>query len=220
MPGADFFRHLGLFVVRDFLDPAACQELCKSMAAAPGRKAYIARAYEKLLDESVRRVECITLDKTLTAPLQQRIAGLKPDLEKHFGVALEGCEPPDFLVYRQGDFFIAHYDGGSHSKQRELRQRRVSAVIFLNRESREPEDGETYGQGNLTFHGIMEGPEWDKCIFALNAEPGLFIAFPAGLVHEVTPVSFGRRFTVVTWFYGRDSDTTPEQPAAVEEVTY
>ncbi len=46
----------------------------------------------------------------------------------------------------------------------------------------------------------MEGPQWDKCGFALEAEPGLLIAFRSDTSHEVRPVTFGERFTIVTWF--------------------
>jgi len=85
----------------------------------------------------------------------------------------------------------------------------VSLVIFLNRESQEPAD-DAYGQGYLTFYGLLDGPHWKKCAFPLKAEPGLLIAFPSDKWHEVTPVSHGRRFTVVTWFYG------PESPPVAE----
>jgi predicted 2-oxoglutarate/Fe(II)-dependent dioxygenase YbiX len=35
----------------------------------------------------------------------------------------------------------------------------------------------------------------------LEAEEGLLIAFPAGVLHEVTPVLRGSRYTLATWYY-------------------
>ena len=125
---------------------------------------------------------------------------LLPEIEKHFGVTLLDCESPDYLIYHPGDFFKPHVDGGPESSDR-IRDRRVSVVIFLNRQCAEPAE-DSYGEGHLTFYGLLDGPQWEKCAFPLNPEPGLLIAFPSDKWHEVKPVSHGRRFTVVTWFYG------------------
>jgi predicted 2-oxoglutarate/Fe(II)-dependent dioxygenase YbiX len=50
----------------------------------------------------------------------------------------------------------------------------------------------------------MEGPQWEKCGFSLDAQPGLFIAFRPETMHEVKPVIFGHRFTIVNWFTAVD----------------
>ena len=91
-------------------------------------------------------------------------------------------------------------------------RRRVSVVIFLNRQSQEPAE-DAYGEGHLTFYGLLEGREWEKCAFPLDAEPGLLIAFPSDKWHEVKPVSHGRRFTVVTWFHAPETQTVVERAA-------
>lgn len=82
----------------------------------------------------------------------------------------------------------------------------MSVVIFLNRQSQEPAE-DAYGEGQLTFYGLLDGPQWEKCASPLDAEPGLLIAFPSDRWHEIKPVSHGRRFTVVTWFHDADADT-------------
>ena len=96
--------------------------------------------------------------------------------------------------------------------------RRVSVVIFLNRQSQEPAE-DTYGEGNLTFYGLLEGPQWEKCAFPLNAEPGLLIAFPSDVWHEVKPVSHGRRMTVVTWFHSPETAAADEAAVKSAEPT-
>lgn len=167
------------------------------MAAAPAEKALVvAAAGEKRLDEVTRKVDSSILPKEIRSPLEERLRELMPQVEKHFEVELAGCESPQYLVYRTGDFFKPQTDSGNVAVQR----RRVSAVIFLNSESQEPAE-DSYGGGHLTFYGLLKGPHWEKCAFPLQAEPDLLIAFPSNKLHEVTPVLHGRCFTVVTWFY-------------------
>jgi SM-20-related protein len=201
MPASAFFQRLGLFVLPDFLDPKYTMELCSHLAAAPMERASVVGSNgEQRLNLESRKVDACVLPKETTAPLRQRLLEIQPALEKHFGTPLARCEPPQYLIYNPGDFFKAHQDIGGYDVKHAIRERRVSVVIFLNRESQEPAEG-AYGEGHLTFYGLMEGPQWGKCAFPLDAEPGLLIAFPSDKWHEVKPVSHGRRLTVVTWFH-------------------
>jgi SM-20-related protein len=212
MPSPVFFRQLGLFILPRFLDADSCVELCRQMAAAPAEKATVVEPHgEECLDLQSRKVDSSILPKEITAPLKQRLLEMQPALEQHFGIRLGGCESPEYLVYHPGDFFKPHRDGGGAEVNEEIRRRRVSVVIFLNQESPEPAEG-AYGEGQLTFYGLLEGPQWKKCAFPLAAEPGLLIAFPSDKWHEVKPVSHGRRFTVVTWF------RAPQTPTVAEET--
>ena len=216
MPSPNFFRHAGLFVVPTFLDEKSILELCTATAAAPTDKALVVKSDGiDCVAETVRKVQSVILPTELHTDLRRRLMDVLPRLEKHFHVQLGGCESPDLLIYRPNDFFTLHSDGGgSHGHSEETRQRRVSAVIFLNRESAEPEQG-TYGHGQLTFYGLLDGSHWEKCGFPLSPEPGLLVAFPSEMIHEVTPVSHGRRLTIVTWFYARN----PEPKSETVQVT-
>ncbi len=60
----------------------------------------------------------------------------------------------------------------------------------------------------MTFYGLMEGAEWEKCAFSLEANSGLLIAFRSDVLHEVKPVTFGERLTVVSWFTTDGQDLT------------
>ena len=198
MPAPAFFRQFGFFVAPHFLDQKRGAELCQAMAVAPAEQPLIVTPRgEDHYDEDARRVDLrvVPTDDSNRTELRQRLRELTPALETHFGTTLTGCESPQYLIYHQGDFFKAHRDGGAAGRNEVTRRRQVSVVIFLNRE---------YGQGHLTFHRLLDGPQWEGCAFPLDAEPGLLIAFPSNALHEVTPVSHGRRFTVVTWFYGPD----------------
>jgi SM-20-related protein len=221
MPSSVFFQQLGLFILPRFLDTDCCAEFFRQMAAAPAEKALVVEPRgEERLDLLSRKVDSSILPKEITAPLKQRLLEIQPALEEHFGMRLAGCESPEYLMYHPGDFFKPHRDGGGSEVNDDIRRRRVSVVIFLNRESPEPAE-DTYGEGHLTFYGLMEGPQWEKCAFPLSAEPGLLVAFPSDKWHEVKPVSHGRRFTVVTWFRAAQTATATEEtiePAALSAV--
>jgi SM-20-related protein len=207
MPAPVFFQQLGLFLVPDFVDQGCAVGFCRKMAAAPVEKAVVLGANgEQLLDLDSRKVDSSILPKEFTYPLKQRLRGIQPDLERHFGMKLAGCEPPQYLVYHPGNFFKAHQDVGDYEVKHATKLRRVSVVIFLNAPSQEPTEG-AYGDGQLVFYGLLEGAQWQKCAFPLDAEPGLLVAFPSDKWHEVKPVSHGTRFTVVTWFYGPEIET-------------
>jgi SM-20-related protein len=205
MPGSRLFEQLGLFVVPNFLESFAGIELCRAMEQAPAEKALVARADGvECLDEESRKVESSILPKEARSQLKARFRELAPALAEHFGCSILGCESPTYLIYKEGDFFKPHTDGGGDQVRHEIRLRRVSAVLFLNRQSQEPAEG-AYGGGKLTFYGLLDGPQWEKCGLSLEAEAGLLVAFPSTQFHEVTPVSHGKRFTIVTWFFGPES---------------
>ena len=125
---------------------------------------------------------------------------IKPEVEKHFGVQLTGCEKPQFLVYREGDFFVAHRDTNDDPRGVEgLKERRISVVIFLNRPSDEAVP-DSFSGGSLVFYGLIDAPEWKEYGFCLDGEAGLLIAFRSEILHEVTGVTSGERFTIVSWF--------------------
>ena len=201
MASSIFFRQAGLFVAPNFLKAELAERVRREMLIAPTEKGLVVKSDgQDHLDEDIRKVESGIVPHEIRATVKHSLRGLMPDLEKHFNVELAGCESPHYLIYRPGDFFVPHSDGGERGKNGDTRKRRVSAVIFLNRESREPAE-ETYGGGRLTFYGLLDGPQWERCGVPLSAEPGLLVAFRSETLHEVTPVSRGQRLSVVAWYY-------------------
>jgi predicted 2-oxoglutarate/Fe(II)-dependent dioxygenase YbiX len=120
-----------------------------------------------------------------------RLGALQPELASFFGETLQGCDGPNFLAYGAGCFYTPHIDSGTHYVRR-----RVSAVLFLN--------AEDYTGGELTFHGLIPDEPWRLCPLPLEPEPGLLVAFPSALRHEVRPVRSGWRYTAVAWFTGEE----------------
>jgi SM-20-related protein len=214
MPSAGFFRQAGLFVVSNFLEEQLIADIRREMETAPKEKGLVLKAGGVDSDENTRKVEVTVPPKEIRTLLKARMLSLTQDLEQHFKLRLAGYESPQYLIYQPGSFFKAHSDRAYAAGNAEIAKRRVSAVIFLNRESEEPMQG-TYGQGRLTFYGLLDGPRWERCGIAVNPEPGLLVAFPSDKVHEVTPVSHGQRLTIVTWFYAPDEVSKSEVAESV-----
>jgi predicted 2-oxoglutarate/Fe(II)-dependent dioxygenase YbiX len=202
MPNADVFHALGFFARRRFLDPETCRRLRETVRAAPSRAAAV-RDDERSYDEVDRTSR--STDRADVAPedveaIEQRLASVMPEVERHYGITLRHVQTLQFLVYREGDFFGPHSDSSESDDAAEfLRARRVAAVIFLNGEG-DPAKSEAYRGGALTLYGVFRERTHGTLGLALEAEEGLLITFPADLVHEVRPVEAGERYTVVTWF--------------------
>ena len=132
------------------------------------------------------------------ARVTARLLEARESLSAHFKVHLTACEDPQFLRYREGDYFVAHQDGntGMLFGAREQR-RKVSVVIFLNRQSETPDAG-AYGGGSLVFSEWRPGRTAGR--YDLAGETGMLVAFAADTTHEVTPVAWGERYSIVTWF--------------------
>ena len=172
------------------------------MQAATGAPATVANGQEgDAVDETYRRTKQATVSPTTAARIGAELLEAVPGLAKHFGRGLVGMQTPQFLVYREGDFFRAHPDDSKEPDAPDfVRQRSVSAVVFLNGAT--PGEPAGYSGGSLTFYGLMDDSVSGENVgLPLAGETGLLIAFPSHLVHSVSPVTAGERYTLVTWFF-------------------
>jgi predicted 2-oxoglutarate/Fe(II)-dependent dioxygenase YbiX len=200
MPRADFFARLGLLVVKDFFDADYCARLRSEVrSAASTRATVVGKAHELLVEPSTRSASWAEVSAATRSFVGERLARLKPVAERHFGMPLAGYQNPQFLIYREKDHYRPHQDR-SRDSSGFVKERRVSAVIFLSSEAEEPREG-AYCGGSLTFYGLIDDPRGSNHGFPLSGEAGLLIAFRPEVVHEVTPVTEGERYTIATWFY-------------------
>jgi SM-20-related protein len=179
--------------IADFVGPEACTALRGELGASGGGAAALLGGGVQPL---VRKATRIAAPAATGERLKALFQGCMPRLERHFGVALERCEEPQFLRYQAGDFFVAHQDGNTPLIRDESRFRKVSAILFLSRQAEAPAP-ETYGGGSLVLHGPYSGPD---IRVAVAPAPGTLVAFRAETTHEVVPVTHGERLTIVTWF--------------------
>ena len=184
-----------LFVVKQFLEPSTCRAIVAEMSAAQGDAATVyGRTTSGSVDQSVRQTLRIRPSVATVDSIVSRLWGLKQVVEQHFDVSLSECEDPQFLRYREGDFFVAHQDGNTGLLQLDTERRLVSTVIFLSQESDSPQSGAHCG-GSLVFSNYRTHSK-----FHMIGEPGMLIAFRAETTHEITPVTHGERFSIVSWY--------------------
>ena len=187
-----------LLVVKEFFDPLTCRRILAEMDTAEGAAATIyGRGAAGAVDQGVRQTLRLRPSVATVQFVIDRLLQFKPAAEKYFAVALSECEDPQFLRYRESDFFVAHQDGNTGLLRLESESRRVSTVIFLSRETDSPQP-DAYCGGSLVFSDIRPGSSEPK--FHFVGEPGTLIAFRAETTHEVTPVTHGERYSIVSWF--------------------
>jgi len=170
------------------------------MDAATEAPATVADEGAEAVDETHRRTKQARLSSETSARVADELRGALPALAEHFDLPLGSAQPPQFLVYREGDFFRAHHDDSDDPDAPDyVRERAISTVVFLNGEM--PGDPDGYSGGSLTFFGLMDDGVGEESVgLPLAGEPGLLIAFPPHVIHSVSPVTSGERYTVVTWF--------------------
>ena len=201
MSNAIFFKRLGLFVLKDFISAQLCMELKAEMKERANPQATVFAQGSYQIDESIRKTKSADVSKITIDLIQQRLLTIKPDVEQHFQLSLGGCEKPQFLVYKEGDFFRLHRDSGTPSKVPVHAQRRqVSLIIFLNSENCESLS-DSYSGGSLFFFGLFEDPRLQQVGFPCVGEAGMLLAFRSDSFHEVKPVIKGERYTIVSWFF-------------------
>jgi predicted 2-oxoglutarate/Fe(II)-dependent dioxygenase YbiX len=85
------------------------------------------------------------------------------------------------LKYRPGEFYKAHYDGGTESG------RSISAIVYLN---------DDYEGGEIEFTNFK---------IKLKPEKGMLILFPSNYAytHIAHPVTKGTKYSLVTWIHDR-----------------
>jgi SM-20-related protein len=176
-----------------------CKELITELAVASEDPAQV---YGKddggSVDVRVRKAMRVTPSAETVDRVRQRLAEARDEIAEHFGRVLSGCEEPQFLRYRKGDFFVAHQDGNTALLRSEREQwRKVSISVFLNSQSELPGPG-TYAGGALVFSEWR--PDRPRGEFRLAGEEGTLVAFPSETTHEVIPVTRGERYAVVSWY--------------------
>ena len=182
-----------LFIIEQCFDPLTCDAIVAELKSVEGSAATVyGRTASGSIDQNTRRTLRLKPSDETIKLVMQRLSDCKEAVEKHFAVTLNECEDPQFLRYREGDFFVAHQDGNTGLLRLDTELRLISTVIFLSRESETPET-DTYCGGALVFSDLRNR-------FHMRAEPGTLVAFRAETTHEVTPVTHGERYSIASWY--------------------
>ena len=191
---------LGLFIDETFLPhdlAARCVERWSTQPAFPGEIA----GGDQTIDRTRRRVSEVDLPAPDAEWLNALIGNRRDAIERHLAMPLGAAEPAAALHYTVGDFFRPHRDRASTvDSSSGHHHRRVSVVVFLN-DAAAPI---TFAGGHLRLYGVLDPAREDLGV-DVEARAGTLVAFRSDLLHEVTPITAGDRFTVVTWFRERQT---------------
>jgi predicted 2-oxoglutarate/Fe(II)-dependent dioxygenase YbiX len=150
--------------------------------------------------EAVRQTRTVEIDTALREWFEHRLDTIKPVIEHALNQHLGDREGCGFLRYPPGGFYRAHRDRANVAGWPPAARRAASVVVFLN--------GSTATAGLGSFEGGV------LCLHPTRGErteirptPGLLVAFPSTVLHEVLPVRNGERDAVVDWFYDAELGT-------------
>lgn len=199
MTVTDADARFDLYVLRGFFDAETCGEFIEEMRRSHVSAATVyGRGESGDVDERVRKAARLMPSRETFERVGRRLSECRGEIGAHFGSSLGFCEEPQFLRYRVGDFFVAHQDGNTGMLLSEREQsRKISVVIFLNRQSEAPE-ADAYCGGSLVFSDWRRGGGLRE--FAPAGEAGTLVAFRSETTHEVLPVTHGERFSIVSWY--------------------
>jgi len=180
-----------VLVVPRVFEPELCRALIDYFEASGGQPSGSMRDHgggtHRVLDPGVkRRQDVAVLEPRLREACRQRLLRrLAPEILKAF--QFEASEIERDIVVRydasEGGFFRPHRDNVSGSTT----HRRFAATINLN--------AEDYSGGDLRF------PEFGH--YSYRAETGGAIVFSCSLLHEALPVTRGRRYAYLPFFFSQ-----------------
>ena len=143
----------------------------------------------------------MNVSENTTAFVKKYLRFIKTRIEASFNTVLEDCQNPHFLLYKEGDFFHPHKDNSDREESPNwFKDRKISVVIFLNSEAEKPKRS-SYVGGGLTFYQLANIPPFDTNGFRIIGKAGMLVAFRSDILHEVTEVKYGERYSIVSWFY-------------------
>jgi predicted 2-oxoglutarate/Fe(II)-dependent dioxygenase YbiX len=186
-----------VFRKRGFLTHDECSKIRADMLQSPLYTGTIVkRGGIPTVDPRVRRAANVKVSDSTRALIDDRLACAQASLNAYFELETSDHQPPQFLLYRENEFFRRHRDAAREYPALDLANRKISVVVFLN--DCESGAGCGFEGGILAFIGRFSGPV-EANRLEVRPEEGMLVAFPADLLHEVTRVKGGIRFTIVSW---------------------
>jgi predicted 2-oxoglutarate/Fe(II)-dependent dioxygenase YbiX len=176
-------------IVKHVFDADLCRRLIDYYTENESRESGVMRAENGITVEvhdhaAKRRRDCEIGDAALSAEINECLFGtLRPAISKAFNFDFTRIERHIIGCYDavDGGHFAAHRDNNNKGTA----HRRFACTINLN--------AEKYEGGNLTF------PEFGDV--AYRAQTGTAIVLSCSLLHQALPVTRGRRFAFLPFFY-------------------
>ena len=192
-------EHAPVLMVRNLIDPAHCQRLIALWEQSPKQENITTKKSGARQSDSRTKMRRDVLIEP-GSPESEELLGivarrLVPEIATAFNFEVTRYEPFRVGCYDAADrgFFSQHRDNTT----RTTRHRRYALTLNLN-------TGDYEG-------GYLRLPEYGPHFYAPPAGGG--IVFSCSLLHHATPVTTGRRFMLVAFFWGE-----AEQPQFEESL--
>jgi predicted 2-oxoglutarate/Fe(II)-dependent dioxygenase YbiX len=182
-----------IFTAADVMDAAACRRVREAMdAGTPEEAEVLADGFD--VQRDVRRAAQIDIPDALLAMVEATLDDLRIPIASFYDLRLEAREGVSLLRYEPGGFYKRHVDRAYVPEWPLTERRQITLVLFLA-SSRDADPSGGFAGGLLRLY-----PD-DRDPIAITPKQGMVVAFSASMPHEVTPVTSGRRDTIVDWFY-------------------
>ena len=171
----------------NYLSDIECDKLIQALDTEELKEGELVGDYtDGIINKNVRQTLNIDFrDENLFVKLNNAI---KLANEQYFNYYIDSIDTLRFLKYGIGGTYNWHTDYGRH----ECSMRKLTAIIQLS-------DGNDYEGGDFEFgltdkegNGLIKG----------NRTKGCLIVFPSFLSHRVTPITKGKRYSIITWMEG------------------
>lgn len=170
-----------------FFSTAECQQIIELGLSKTPIESYIGQ--EQQVDNAIRKNRVVFLDPhdVQVQWIFERLAqGIKSINQQFWQFDLNMIETLQFTRYdRPEDFYAAHMDM-SHGQ---TEQRKLGFSVQLS-------DPNSYTGSDLEFHGV--GMQFYPSV----RDQGALVIFPSYMVHQVTPIASGARYSLVGWVVG------------------
>ena len=170
-------------LIQECFDASACTRIRDAMDRGASEPAEILDD-GITLDHRVRHASSIDVAQGTLDFVHTSLDAQRETVAAFFGITLTAREGAGLLRYEAGGFYRSHRDRGPVEAWPGAALRRISVVVFLN---------DSFTGGVLRL--LDDPPE------EIVPRQGQLIAFPADMLHEVTPVTAGVRDVIVDWFY-------------------
>ena len=167
-------------------------EICLNEKLVDGEVGQSDMSY--LVDSKVRKSKIALLDKQKHAQIFNLMFGYVLDCNRYaYGFDIDQIENCQFSVYDSDnkDFYDWHFD--TQWGNSTLVDRKISLVVQLS-------DRTDYEGGAFEIENVTYSPK-DKIKMQ---NKGAIITFPSFLNHRVTPVTKGKRMSLIVWAEGKN----------------
>ena len=179
-------RHAPVLLLEGVLEPALCRRLIDYWESGEKHADEIAYGSENQRGDAVmkRRRDVRIADAAVFEAVKTRLVSrLVPEMHKAFGIAVSHFEALRIGCYESSEqgYFRRHRDNSTKFTA----HRNFAMSLNLNA-------GEYEG-------GVVRFPEYGRLVY--RPPTGAAVVFSCSLLHEVEPVTAGRRFAVFTFFF-------------------